>query len=347
MSASVNFENTLSIINELIKLKSIDNFNIPVMLWGNHGVGKTSLVRQLSESSSKNCVILNLATQSPEDLLGQIDGKGGYHLPNWVSRDSKGTIYFLDELNRAPGYVLQCMFNFILEGRLHTNTIVGKSDIVISACNPPNENYTVTEFDDKAFLSRFLHLKVQPEKHEFCNFITKKYKNAIIQTCLANSKEMYQEKPFDINWQGSCDNRNLERISYIIDNSSKEFINKFGMIVFSGLVGYDAASIILNEYREFNNVNFHTIAIDGKLDFQSSNVSLVNSINNSAISWIKENAKSHDPKIYTKNLFAYIKYIPKDLQVSFLKGLKSLDNELFNTIITMDIDYFMDLITTI
>ena len=67
--------------------------------------------------------VLNLANQTPEDLSGYPDGKGGYILPNWLDRKSKGTIYHLDEINRAPKYVLQCMFNFINEGRIHTHHI--------------------------------------------------------------------------------------------------------------------------------------------------------------------------------------------------------------------------------
>lgn len=160
--------------------------NIPAMLVGNHGVGKTEGVSQYAKDNAFFLRILNLGTQEVGDIIGladfEKDAKGNnvatkFMIPDWAKElkefceknPDKIGILFLDELNRARRDVLQVVFPLLLERRIHT-TIFPKNFYVMGAMNPNTEDYIVTDISDKALLDRFCHIKMQPSKQEFYKY---------------------------------------------------------------------------------------------------------------------------------------------------------------------------------
>ena len=166
--ARVNISKLKEIIAFVARAKREHNITCPILVWGKQATGKTSSVRQVAvsinsilkqldgEINGATSVTLNLANQTPEELLGfpskdEATKTTIYFRPAWMLDEPKKQVfYFLDEINRAPKYVLQSMFNFINEGRLHDHPIKD-CDIVIAAANPPTEEFEVTDFDDAAF----------------------------------------------------------------------------------------------------------------------------------------------------------------------------------------------------
>ena len=138
-------------------------------LWGSQGVGKTQTVRQYCRESGLDIRVLMTSTQEVGDLIGLLvkeDNGGVYHArPNWFPTEGKGII-FLDELNRAPNDVLQAMFQFILEGRLHTHTLP-PGWVIVAAGNYNSDRFTTTDTSDAAWMSRFCHLDFTPTIEEF------------------------------------------------------------------------------------------------------------------------------------------------------------------------------------
>ena len=101
---------------------------VPIMLWGPTGIGKTTAIYEYAEAVGATVVTLHLASQEPGDLVGlpgRVDNKTVWLRPEWLpDEDDDGQyIFFLDEFNRGPKYVLACMFPFLLEGRLHTHRV--------------------------------------------------------------------------------------------------------------------------------------------------------------------------------------------------------------------------------
>lgn len=143
--------------------------NIVPFLWGSQGVGKTQTVKQYCKENDLDVRVLMTATQEVGDLIGLLvkdDNGGVYHArPKWFPTEGKGII-FLDELNRAPNDVLQAMFQFILEGRLHTHTLPPGWRIV-AAGNYNSDRFTTTDTSDAAWMSRFCHLDFTPTIEEF------------------------------------------------------------------------------------------------------------------------------------------------------------------------------------
>ena len=157
------------IVKFAARMKADHGVNIPIFIWGMHATGKTSATRQVADEIGYHCEVLNLANQSPEDLLGNPvtnhqTKRVEFYAPDWLYKGQdlqKRTIYFLDEVNRAPKYVIQSMFNFVNEGRLHNHNI-GPDDIIIAAGNPNSAEFEVTDFNDTAWLSRFAHFILSP-----------------------------------------------------------------------------------------------------------------------------------------------------------------------------------------
>lgn len=144
--------------------------NICPFLWGSQGVGKTQTVAQYCKENDLDLIVLHTSTQEVGDLIGLLvkseDGKSVYHArPGWFPTEGKGII-FLDELNRAPTDVIQAMFPFITEGRLHTHKLPEGWKIV-AAGNYNSERFTVTDTSDAAWMSRFCHIDFTPSVEEW------------------------------------------------------------------------------------------------------------------------------------------------------------------------------------
>lgn len=151
--------------------------DVPVVLWGDRGVGKSSIVRQVAKELGIPYIDLRLATQEVSDLIGiptvGIDPTSGkkktyWARPEWFPGDDtpKG-ILFLDEMNRAPRDVTQATFQLVLDKRLHTH-VLPPGWRIVAACNYFG-SYDVRELDE-AMMSRFAHIDVEASHHAVCDY---------------------------------------------------------------------------------------------------------------------------------------------------------------------------------
>jgi hypothetical protein len=329
---------------EIIKFSAMmkkDGINIPICLIGNQGVGKTSITEQVSRDLGYNCVVLNVANQTPEDLLGQIDGKGGYHKPKWIVNSSKPTIYFLDELNRGQKYVLQCMFNFINEGRIHQHH-VKPDDIVISAINPDNDDFEVTCFDDNAMWSRFAMIKVQPTKEEYQKYLDGSLKSKYIQMALNLSTSLYTgDNPIDHTYEPKPDNRNMEKVGHILDRAEiKDIDGSIGELII-GMIGIDAASIIFEVFRKNREKPDVKKILTSKKWVTTDKIDEINTFNISLIEFIEK--EPVDDKVFD-GLVAWVNVIPRDQAVKLLKQILAASNDMFDRVIATDFEKFTEMV---
>ena len=326
------------ILKLLIQIKP--QVNIPASLWGHHGIGKTQIVREIAKELQYKCVVLNLANQSPEDLLGQIDGKGGNHRPKWLEETKQPVIYFLDEMNRAPKYVLQCMFNFLNEGRLHQYEIKSQ-DVIVSANNPQNStDYEVTEFDDSAWTSRQAHFGVQPTKEEFVNYLSHQTKNDIIQKAISKSAELVDIPHTRLTPTVGPDNRALEKISRLFDILNEQDIEDVGADIISAMIGMDAAQTIMHVYKDQkkNEYDFKTLLKCKKTDdfpFKHEDIAVFDVMIQSMSHYLikKKNDQEelladdlNDNEKRTMKMF--FEFCPEDLKVVFLDSTHKISNSL-------------------
>lgn len=146
-----------------------------VMLRGETGVGKSSIVRQVAKKIAKQENIENypvidrrLSQMSEGDIIGLPSTNGSvtkFCPPDWFMKAcNEACVLFLDELNRATPEVMQAAFqialDFELNGwKLHPQTRV------FTAINT-GAAYTVNEVDP-ALLDRFWVIDVIPTVDDF------------------------------------------------------------------------------------------------------------------------------------------------------------------------------------
>jgi hypothetical protein len=125
-------------VEKLLKSLVTKQVHMPVMLISEAGLGKSSVVKQVAEDLKIICVDLRLATQEAGDLIGMpriLEGKTTWAKPHWWPEDGTRGILFLDELNRAPTEVRQCIFQILTDWKMHEH-ILPPGWILVSAINP-------------------------------------------------------------------------------------------------------------------------------------------------------------------------------------------------------------------
>ena len=91
-------------INELKKILQFTPESQNIMLTGNHGIGKSQILKQFFEDQGQKVVTLFLGQMSdPGDLIGiprinEKTGKTDFMLPYWFPTDNNPIVLFLDEL---------------------------------------------------------------------------------------------------------------------------------------------------------------------------------------------------------------------------------------------------------
>lgn len=133
----------------------------PVFLWGQPGIGKSSLVAQFAEQLGLPCVSLLGSQLAPEDLIGvpQIeDGVSRFCPPASIARREPYCL-FLDELNACSHEVQKAFYSLIHERRIGEYRLP-EGSIVIGAGNRAQDSAIVKPMSS-ALLNRMVHVHLQ------------------------------------------------------------------------------------------------------------------------------------------------------------------------------------------
>jgi len=155
--------------NSLISL--IDS-KIPVFIWGNPGVGKSSLVRQIAENKSMKFIDLRLSLLDPTDLRGipffeNETKKAVWAKPEFLpdTNSEEEGILFLDEINSAPPTIQAAAYQLILDRKIGEYELP-KNFAIIAAGNYESDR-GVTYRMPTPLANRFVHLDFELDFDEW------------------------------------------------------------------------------------------------------------------------------------------------------------------------------------
>jgi hypothetical protein len=143
--------------------------NVPLLIIGPHGVGKSELLQQAAADLNIGCVVFDLSVMEPTDLVGLPRERGGltvYCPPASLPRKGKGFIVF-EELNRAPAYMRAPCLQLLTARRVNDYQLP-PGWLPVAAINPSDAEagYEVAELDP-ALLSRFIQVGVKADRKEW------------------------------------------------------------------------------------------------------------------------------------------------------------------------------------
>ena len=116
--------------------------NIPVILWGDPGQGKSQVITRFSELLGMHLETILASIREPQDFIGlpALQGNAmGYYPPAWAQqiKEAKSTgVVFFDEVSTAPPSVQAALLRVCLDKVVGELTLPEETRI-IAAANPP------------------------------------------------------------------------------------------------------------------------------------------------------------------------------------------------------------------
>lgn len=298
--------------------------SIVPFIWGKSGIGKTEIVRQIAKEQGLDLIYLTFgAVEDVGDIIGLpdfIESNGikttDHAAPDWFPTTGNKLI-FIDEFNRAKPQILQAMFPFILEGRLHTHKLPENCHIVVAG-NPPTDNYDVTSMEDTALFSRFCHMNFMPTIEEWILYMKKEKRNSDVISFFNTNKDLLNsaEEGFDIRTVTRHDRRNAEMLAKFIDTHNP--FDDVIRLVASGLFGPELGIKFVTHMKNTSERidaseilnNFTKRTID-KVRRNLNRVDILNKGLEDAYTSVK--AEEHIKEDQAKNVAAYLLELPNDL----------------------------------
>ena len=198
--------------------RSDGGYGIPLMFWGSPGIGKSSIINQVSKSLNVALETVILSIRDPSDIGGlPVKTANGvvFEPPIWAKNivKSNGGIVFFDELNCSASAVQASALRVICEGYVGELKLP-KNTLMIAACNPIEQGTNTTDLGP-SLSNRFCHIELEPSPDLFSDWL-KLGKSLDISTKRMNMED----------WQAEYANVSSV-VSEFISRNSGRFIGNF------------------------------------------------------------------------------------------------------------------------
>ena len=151
----------------------------PIMLWGPPGIGKSTIIREITEEMGIGFIDVRLAQREPVDIRGlPVPRKDGTGVDWMVSSEwprsgvegvpERGVILF-DELTAADASLQVAAYEFILDRRLGTLYEVPEGWYIVAAGNRTKDS-AVARTMSSALANRFCHLELEANQKAWVNW---------------------------------------------------------------------------------------------------------------------------------------------------------------------------------
>lgn len=330
----MNITNLHKTLPYLIKAK------ITPCIIGGHGIGKSSVIKQYAEENGYSFHPYLLGQMSDAgDILGlqefDRDENGKAFQTRFIHPEAlpknKKSLLFFDELNRASKDLIQALFQLVLEGKYHNYSLPEDSFIVV-AMNPPTGDYTVIDFNDKAFQDRFCHIILKPTAQEFFKYVdSRNYKNNTFLSYLKDTPEMLEDNLEEFPLDYVKPSRRSNDMVMMLQNTG--IPNNLLKEPLMGLVGAESMASYFSWLESQEKLPEALGILNGSKDAfkQVKGYSKANKIRRDALSTLNDNIKSFLEsniltKLQTDNLVEYLLLLPPEYRFSFSLDIINIEN---------------------
>ena len=307
---------------------SSDTFT-PICLWGEAGIGKTELIRNLSQKNNWSMVHLSLAQiEESGDILGlpylkdDLSGKKtAYAKPEWVPDQQGPGVLLIDDFNRADSRILNAFMEVFQFYSTSSWTLPSKWFIILTA-NPVHANYFVQKVD-QAIMDRILHIQVKFKLESWLRWaMEQKFNEQLLFFPLLFPEQFANSKSSPRTWSklfrqiSQMDSGEKDQIRMLINlYLPKEEASFFWQFI-------DANQIPLlkpNRLLELNQIQMDAYLEDLQLKYQQP--ILLIAIGRSLVRYLKEvGASSLNGRVL--NRFWLSKQLPTDIRLEQLVYLQ-------------------------
>lgn len=306
---------------------------VTLLIHGQHGIGKSQGVRQAVEDSGIGKVEDFRLGQMADvgDIIGLLDlAKSDnfceFKIPKrihdvieyCINNPDKYGVLFFDEMNRTTKDILQGVFEIVLDNSVN-GVIFPDNMRCICAINPATDDYSVLDFDDKAFADRFCHVKFEPSSKDWLKYARSKDLSNAITGFIAEDSSFLEEELQDFELPSKPSRRSWFTVSRLMENcQDKPTLDE--LII--GMVGVETAYAFF-DYQKKHGESVKGIEI---LENYKQHKKLVESLSsddgnnrddliNKICREIKEELakKEQLSTTWEENLVAFLCAIPKDL----------------------------------
>ena len=334
----MNIEQTKEILKGMPSDKS-------VMLHAKHGVGKSSVVRQVAEELTSETgdtygfYDVRLSQCEVGDIKGMPDKDTDRNVlrflkQEWWPKDpnSKGILFF-DELNRASKDVLQAVFEICLDRRLDGEKLPDGWRVV-SAVNS-DDDYDVVELDP-ALHDRWFHIDFDPSVSEWMEWARKSdVHDAVVE--FVNRNQNLLDPPVGNLEAGRVypSRRSWVAFSDVINAMSLDSRTDDGMLtqVAKGWVGREIAvmfqKFLTNEFSQLrpSDIIDNFDKFKSKVESACNDIEVIAALSRSVVAEVNERSLTKTKEKQRNNLRNFFMMLPNDVAsqawVALLGGTKT------------------------
>ena len=244
---------TVAVTKELIRLSR--EARVSLFLWGVHGIGKSSIVRQVADDLGIGFTDFRCAQIEASDLRGLPvkgdDGRTHFLPPSDLPAGGEG-ILFLDELNRSAEDVLAAAFQLVLDRRIG-EYVLPEGWHVVCAGNIAEAEYSVTQLDP-ALRDRFCHVMVEAGHatlNEWAEWMWSRYGDraaSIIEFCSMDIRHLEADAPPSFGFSVEPSRRSWEMAFHMLEAWQRgDYTEAARREALSGLIGQTLTMTFLRQ----------------------------------------------------------------------------------------------------